>query len=419
MKEEVEPTPTKTLAASVANPIPSEKPTPPIPKDPGEVTPPDNGKPDEKPATVFNSSAEIIQNFEHGLKSIESEEDLSKLFEQLGLEGISDSDLKEIYEKIGANGENLKKGNILDEIIVLNKSHSHWALNLKDGNRIFFDIKKDAETGTWKIENLKHSGDSTLDAILEKGNAAQMNNMLVAHSFVQFAINQEFAKAKQLVMPGRVSDVELAGLCILFDEGGYKLREHKGIVNATPKPKPLINAYWANIVSDTNRPSSFTIHLRRKVEKDPWKVDQMNFSSLLEEFVKANGGNEYFSPFVANPKGGDSIVVYFDFDTQELSQRTQRQLRIVANILKIDSKKKIKLTGHTDAKGTPEYNRALSTKRAIAVRDYLVSQGVAKGQITTIGYGAHRPRKSNTFEDGSDNPEGRKVNRRAEIYLDF
>ena len=91
----------------------------------------------------------------------------------------------------------------------------------------------------------------------------------------------------------------------------------------------------------------------------------------------------------------------------------------MANILKLDNSKKITLTGHTDSKGDDAYNRELSKKRADAVRDFLVSQGVAKAQITTVGFGAHRPREANTLADGTDNPEGRKVNRRAELYLDF
>jgi OOP family OmpA-OmpF porin len=53
------------------------------------------------------------------------------------------------------------------------------------------------------------------------------------------------------------------------------------------------------------------------------------------------------------------------------------------------------------------------------VKDYLVKVGVAEHQIITLAKGQSQPRRPNFTESGADNPEGRRVNRRAEIYLDF
>ena len=77
------------------------------------------------------------------------------------------------------------------------------------------------------------------------------------------------------------------------------------------------------------------------------------------------------------------------------------------------------MQGHTDAKGTTDYNKNLSEHRAWAVRDAIIGFGVATDQVTVEGFGASRPRQANFNPDGSDNPDGRKVNRRAEVYLDF
>ena len=88
-------------------------------------------------------------------------------------------------------------------------------------------------------------------------------------------------------------------------------------------------------------------------------------------------------------------------------------------MLKSDPNKKITLSGHTDALGTDDYNNRLSANRADTVRDFLAAAGVPAEQIVTIAKGASQPRRPNVTETGEDNPEGRRANRRTEIYLDF
>ena len=55
-----------------------------------------------------------------------------------------------------------------------------------------------------------------------------------------------------------------------------------------------------------------------------------------------------------NPLGGDTLVIYFEFDSEGLTPRTQRQLSIVTRLLKLDPNKAITISGHTDAKGGDE-----------------------------------------------------------------
>ncbi len=120
-----------------------------------------------------------------------------------------------------------------------------------------------------------------------------------------------------------------------------------------------------------------------------------------------------------NPAGGETLALYFDFDEDSMDSRTRRQLEIVALMLMSDSAKKITLSGHTDALGTPEYNNSLSANRADTVRDFLAAAGVSLEQIITVAKGASQPRRPNVTETGEDDPEGRRANRRTEIYLDF
>ena len=91
----------------------------------------------------------------------------------------------------------------------------------------------------------------------------------------------------------------------------------------------------------------------------------------------------------------------------------------MALLLQTDGKKKLRISGHTDALGSKAYNQGLSGQRAEAVRDFLVANGVDHRQIVTSAMGKSKPRRPNQTESGKDDPSGRRANRRTEIYLDF
>jgi outer membrane protein OmpA-like peptidoglycan-associated protein len=71
----------------------------------------------------------------------------------------------------------------------------------------------------------------------------------------------------------------------------------------------------------------------------------------------------------------------------------------------------ITVIGHTDSTGSDAYNQRLSERRADAVRERLVANGVSAGQLATVGRGSLEPRADN------DTPEGRAANRRVEMVL--
>ena len=95
------------------------------------------------------------------------------------------------------------------------------------------------------------------------------------------------------------------------------------------------------------------------------------------------------------------------------------QLQIIATILKSDPAKTIEINGHADAKGSAGYNIDLSDGRASSGKEKLIALGVNPSQIITKAFGEARPYQPNLNPDGSDNPNGRKHNRRAEVYLNF
>jgi outer membrane protein OmpA-like peptidoglycan-associated protein len=90
----------------------------------------------------------------------------------------------------------------------------------------------------------------------------------------------------------------------------------------------------------------------------------------------------------------------------------QTQLNQVADALKTQAEHHFSVEGHTDNQGTDAINNDLSTRRANAVRDYLIVRGVAAAVITAQGFGSTRPVAENRT------PEGRAMNRRVEIIVD-
>ncbi len=70
------------------------------------------------------------------------------------------------------------------------------------------------------------------------------------------------------------------------------------------------------------------------------------------------------------------------------------------------------IKGHTDSKGTEEYNQKLSDRRARVVFDYLPARGVDPAHLSSIGHGEMKPIALNEI-DGKDNPGGRQLNRRV------
>jgi outer membrane protein OmpA-like peptidoglycan-associated protein len=109
--------------------------------------------------------------------------------------------------------------------------------------------------------------------------------------------------------------------------------------------------------------------------------------------------------------------VYFKFDSYELTEKGQIKLDKIASLLKDFTTIKSELQGHTDAKGPNEYNQKLSEKRALSVLNYLVNKGINVERMKTLGFGETQFVAINTNPDGSDNPEGRKYNRRVEFIL--
>ena len=108
--------------------------------------------------------------------------------------------------------------------------------------------------------------------------------------------------------------------------------------------------------------------------------------------------------------------VLFNFGDASLQPDALVVLRGVAD--KLDGAGAIEITGHTDAVGSDAYNLALGQRRADVVRDWLVvNTDLTADVVTARGVGEADPIAPNVNEDGSDNPDGRALNRRVEFAL--
>jgi hypothetical protein len=103
--------------------------------------------------------------------------------------------------------------------------------------------------------------------------------------------------------------------------------------------------------------------------------------------------------------------VFFDFDKAILLQSSFVELLKLVDLLKSNQDKKIKLIGHTDNKGTDEYNFILSEQRAKAVADYLIENGISKERVSYEGKGNTEAIETNETIDG------RTKNRRVEFII--
>ncbi|HYE55033.1 MAG TPA: OmpA family protein, partial [Chitinophagaceae bacterium] len=109
--------------------------------------------------------------------------------------------------------------------------------------------------------------------------------------------------------------------------------------------------------------------------------------------------------------------VFFDFDKWDLRPESFVELDRVVKLLKENPAIEIEMSAHTDSHGSDEYNIRLSDNRAKSVREYILSKGIAAYRIISMGYGENQPVAPNTNPDGSDNPDGRQINRRVEFKI--
>lgn len=112
--------------------------------------------------------------------------------------------------------------------------------------------------------------------------------------------------------------------------------------------------------------------------------------------------------YLDDPSAGElGMVIYFDFDSSEVRPQDQDLVARHARQLGDNMRLNVRLEGHADERGSREYNIGLGERRAQAVRQMMMIQGVSASQISTVSFGEERP--ASFGSDEMDYAQNRRV----------
>jgi peptidoglycan-associated lipoprotein len=132
----------------------------------------------------------------------------------------------------------------------------------------------------------------------------------------------------------------------------------------------------------------------QKLAKEAEAEGEANWEDCKEQekvVEKARGEDSEDDTTDEPEKNLELETVYFAYDSSDLSSETRAQLENNAEWIREHPNRTIQLQGHTDERGTPEYNLALGEARARSVRKYLIKLGIDGSRLTVLSYGEEMP----------------------------
>ena len=243
--------------------------------------------------------------------------------------------------------------------------------------------------------------------------------LFVADYFVSALRDLNYETAVSYCMPDQGLVEKIAGLCIMI-EGGKFIVSHENPIEIL---ESLENSSILRIhLNSTNNQKTFnfTIQLSSEYQgqNSLWNINKIYLEEAFSSYFSLEDTKFPFVPVRTDLNTGDCLVVYFDFKSSELSQRSKNQLQILADVLNIIQKSSLKIYGHADEIGSQDFNMNLSIERAFSVKNFLISKGIETSKIDVYGKGESQEWLPNRLASGTANPIGRSYNRRVEIYLD-
>ena len=189
------------------------------------------------------------------------------------------------------------------------------------------------------------------------------------------------------------------------------------------KTEQLITANL-DVVLKGDRKSAFKLpatdgHFEKEIPKLGWYMITASANGYLNAVDSVEADDDGHSPFsrdiyLQQIEVGVTVRlknIYFDFDKTTLKKESYPELNKVVDFLKQNASVEIEISGHTDSKGSDDYNLNLSQGRSQAVVDYIISQGIDSFRLTAHGYGETKP------IDTNDTDAGRANNRRVEFTV--
>lgn len=213
---------------------------------------------------------------------------------------------------------------------------------------------------------------------------------------------------------------QIAALFLLFT--GFSLNAQNGLgVEVGAFLTPVGSGYFSKVGPVKSGKDNNDIYR--------YYVDNMTEEEANNFVTKAR--NAGFNPRIINytqrkldcaalcggPVKASSIKsIFFDFDRSNLRPASRNELNKLVQVLTVNPNYTVRLLAHTDAKGSNEYNDALSLRRADAAKNYLLKNGISADRIMARTFGENDPIAKN--EIGTrDTEEGRQLNRRVELRV--
>lgn len=243
--------------------------------------------------------------------------------------------------------------------------------------------------------------------------------LFVADYFVSALRDLNYETAVSYCMPDQGLVEKIAGLCIMIEGGKFIVSQENPIEILESLENSSVLRIHLNSTNN-QKTFNFTIQLSSEYQgqNSLWNINKIYLEEAFSSYFSLEDTKFPFVPVRTDLNTGDCLVVYFDFKSSELSQRSQNQLQILADVLNIIQKSSLKIYGHADEIGSQDFNMNLSIERAFSVKKFLISKGIETSKIDVYGKGESQEWLPNRLASGTDNPIGRSYNRRVEIYLD-
>ncbi|MDP4934253.1 MAG: OmpA family protein [Salibacteraceae bacterium] len=183
-----------------------------------------------------------------------------------------------------------------------------------------------------------------------------------------------------------------------------------------PKAETSANTVSKSITAETKaaalaETNAAPAKIKDKIASEQPKTEKAeNAAAVAEQTPKSNATS-----------GTEKVVfrnILFDFDKADLREASITELQRVSSYLHTSPAVDLRIDGHADWIGSIEYNLALSEQRAKRAYYFIISEGISDKRLTYQYFGESLPIAPNANADGTDNPDGRQLNRRVEFKLD-
>ncbi|MHB8838275.1 MAG: peptidoglycan-associated lipoprotein Pal [Gemmatimonadaceae bacterium] len=170
------------------------------------------------------------------------------------------------------------------------------------------------------------------------------------------------------------------------------------------KKKPVVVPEPAPVVKPFNQDSADAVARAKRVAEEAAR------RAAAEEAAR-KAAAEKLAAEIAAARAAFAVPVYFDYDKSDIRDDQKATLEAKLPIFQANADMRIRVAGHTDNRGSDEYNLALGQRRAAEVKQYLIARGIAADRIDVVSFGEERPAVN------QDNEDAWAKNRRDEFEI--